>query len=162
MNLSVLAKRYGAYKGNDRVTDPDISHRSALTPIDTLFPVDPASLSQEEKEERVLNSRIQGIQKRLFHGFTTRELVDVDAFTVRKLKAGNLTSPIIPLLQIHNWEGVIPLRHHDRVYLYPLVENEPSRGNWIAGNFLVLPQLTPCLKIASRLLTSMPLLPWVR
>jgi hypothetical protein len=102
MNLSVLAKRYGAYKGNDKVTDPDISHRSALTPIDTLFPVDLALLSQEDNEERILNSRIHGIRKRLFHGFTTRELVDVDAFMVRKLKVGNLTSPIIPPLQIHN------------------------------------------------------------
>jgi hypothetical protein len=159
---SKLAQRYGVYPGTDPLTNPKIPHRSALTPVDTLFPVYPGTLSDQQKAERALDERIEKIQRdELFWGFTSREFVDLDVFTFRKLKGRNLTNGIVPLLRMENWEKVVS-PDWERDYLYPLDKNNPGMGNWIASNDIVYEQLRPCLQIASRILASMYLLPWVR
>jgi len=141
--LTPWAKRYGAMPN---------SHKSGLTPIDYLFPRQISAAKQQELRE---SERFQ--QSRLY-GFTTRELGQLDALCTRDLVPGNLQNGIVPFLQRDSWEKVPAQPDFQRSRLYP-VKN--GTGMWIADNDEVWKVLEPCVRVASRLLLSTYLLPWV-
>jgi len=156
-NPTTLSLKYGDYGA----PPPEYDFRSGLTPIDTLFPADPKNLSREEKLVQAQNKEIAEFQQEKFSGFTTRELVDLDVWTTRKLKAGDLQNPIISLLERQNWEtGPYPEVHRSQL---PSLRNSTGEvGDWTAANDKIWEALKPAVQIASRVLDSIHLVPWVR
>jgi len=155
---SKLADKYGVYGG----PPPQLDLRSALTPIDTLLPLDPYKLSHKEQDTRELKQKIEKIQREeMFEGFTSRELVDLDVWTTRELKAGDLSNPIMDLLHRDRWEKGPDVKT-ERENLPSLRRNNVGKGDWTAANADIYAELEPVLMIASRILMSIHLVPWVR
>jgi hypothetical protein len=154
-----LAIKYGAYGREDHPQFPQLYLRSGLTPLNTLFPANPNNLSEQDKTGRALNEKIMEIQKEKLCGFTSRELVDLDVYTTRELKAGDLDNPMIPMLSLDNWEKKA-FRQLKRQSLPSL--GSAGNGPWKASNALIYAQLEIPLRLASRILTSIHLVPWVR
>lgn len=128
------------------------SHKSGFTPIDYTFP----SKISAARENEI--TAIEALQTHRFYGFTARELGQLDALCTRDLVPGNLKNGIVPFLRRENWEKV-PYAHFSRKHLYPV---EGGTGMWIADNDEVWKVLEPCVRLASRILLSVELLPWVR
>lgn len=144
--LTPWAIRYGAMPN---------SHKSGFTLIDySSFLGAISSTKQHENDESEIFQR-----DRLF-GMTTRELDQLDALFTRDLMSGVLSNiPIVPFLQRRHWEKS-PSSDFSRSDLYPVEGG--SGGFWIADNDDIWTILDPCVRIASRILMSGNLLPWVR
>lgn len=98
-----------------------------------------------------------GAQRITFYGFTTEELQQLDCLPTRELQAGNLQNGILPIMYRENWAtGRLP--DWDRFNLYPL---KNGNGHWQASHAYVWNLIQPCLRLASRMLLSVHLLPWV-
>jgi hypothetical protein len=142
-NLTPWAKRYGALPG---------TNKSGLTPIDYLFPA-PTSATQSQE---VFQS--EQFQQFKLMGFTTRELGQLDALCTRDLVPGNLSNGILSFLQRDAWERRPARPEFQRKYFYRV---KGSSGTWIARNDEVWRVLEPCVRLATRILMSTYLLPWV-
>jgi hypothetical protein len=90
--------------------DPAVS---GLSPIDRLFPQ--ISQGRTIRDKQVW----EDYQRDKLRGFTTRELVDLDAVTSRKLRDGDLSHEIHPILSRCNWEKV-PDPRYPRTHMYKM------------------------------------------
>lgn len=113
--------------------------------------------SQAEKAYRE-RLRSQKLQQKRFRGFTSRELVDLDAITPRDLPKCTLTNGILPILRKDRWEKLPLTSSFVRTKLYDMPD---GKGKWEMGNPVVEALMTPILKLASRMLASEHVLPWV-
>jgi hypothetical protein len=143
-HLIPWAKRYGAMPN---------SHKSGLTPIEYLFPGQISAAKQKEIDQSVMFQQLR------LYGFATRELRQLDALCTRDLVQGNLQNGIVPFLQRSCWEKVHARPDFHRAHLYPV---KGGTGMWIADNDEVWTVLEPCVRVASQILMSTDLLPWVR
>ena len=91
------------------------SEKSGFTPLDLIFPGGPLDPASEECRRREIIEAFQGDKLR---GYTSMELVQLDAITVREMKPDTLNLPIIPLLQRTRWEKT-PSKQHARTQMYP-------------------------------------------
>jgi hypothetical protein len=101
---------------------------------------------------------IEKWQREIFYGFTSRELDQLDCLPTRELKSGNLRNAILPILQRENWEKAPAQPDLTRDHLYPL---QNGRGMWSADNDVVWTVMEPIVRLASRILTSVHVTPWV-
>lgn len=127
------------------------STKSGFTPVDYLFP----SNSTEANSVKIL--RIEEYQRSKLFGFTTRELTQLDAISSRKLRPATLRNGIIPLLRKERWEKVQP----DAFTRRDLCEMKDGKGKWSLHNPVVERVMMPSLRLASRVLMSAHVLPWV-
>lgn len=125
---------------------------SQFTPLDHHFPALPINKVEDAKRDA-----IRKFQRSRLSGYTTRELSDLDAISSRKFKPSTFGQVILPLLQRTNWE-VAPPADFRRTELY---EMDANRGLWAASNEEVWQAVLPSLQIATRILMSMHLTPWV-
>jgi len=131
--------------------------KSFLTPVDTVFPTG-IELSAQELERNAQNRAAENFQKQELYGFTTRELVDLDAISARYLKPQDLSNGIIPPLL--RWvQRPYKLMDGSPGYFYPIGFGYP--GVWAASNPIVWSAMYPALVLASQMLTSIHMLPWV-
>jgi hypothetical protein len=122
--------------------------KSGYTP---RSPLHPATILASTSRRDARNA-IENFQKEQLRGFTTEELIELDAITNRGLKPSSLNTPIHPLLDRDRWDA--------KPYIvYPV---EGGNGNWDASNDQVWATMKPILRLAS--LFSIDLLkhPWVR
>lgn len=145
---SLNALKYGGRPWNPKI--------SAYTPLPHLFPK-----QHIDQTERDLRERIERFQRRILHGFTSRNLADMDVITSRKLKDSTLNNPIIPLIRQNRWESRPPLPDFTRDEMYPLIINGHEQGLWSMHNPLVYEIMKPALQIATRTICSLYTLPWV-
>ncbi|EKD18320.1 hypothetical protein MBM_03313 [Drepanopeziza brunnea f. sp. 'multigermtubi' MB_m1] len=131
--------------------------RSGLTPIASKFPS--IGFSSPLPPEAADNARYEEYQRRLLHGFTTRELSSMDVITTRPLKRSTLLNGIHPIFAKSRWEKT-PSPEHERLNLYALPDWPGLSGDWIADNEIVWKAIYPSLQIATRVLASVHLLAW--
>jgi hypothetical protein len=144
--LKSWAVKYGAL-ANGRFG----SNKSGFTPIDYVFPTlgstpDPNVMA------------IENFQRENLFAFTSRELGQLDYLPTRELMPGNLQNDIMPLLQRENWETAPAHPDFTRDHLYPL---QNGKGMWSADNDEVWSVVEPIVKLASRMLMSVHVMPWV-
>lgn len=142
--LTAWARKYGRFSPT--------SHKSGFTPTAYKF----ATLGPTYQEP---SKKYEEYQKKKLNGFTTRELGQLDCLPTRELTPGNLQNYILPMLQRENWETKPLQPDFLRSALYPLKD---GNGMWSAHNDVVWNILQPILILASRILSSVYLLPWVR
>jgi hypothetical protein len=143
--MSEWALKYGTANSADL--------HSGYTPLDLLFPSLGAS-TQSFVDVPLLES----IQRERLKQFTSSELARLDCLPTRELRPGNLANGILPIYQRQNWEVTPPQPDFTRDSLYPL---EDGNGLWIATNDAVWAIMQPSLQMASRMVMSLHLLPWV-
>jgi len=132
-----------------------ISHKSGFTPIDIAF----RSTTPLSKNEQLETHRMERFQRHELYGFTTNELARLDCLPLRDLRQGNFPpSAILPILQRGNWETTPQYPDWDRIHLYPL---HNGNGMWVASNDEVWRVMEPICSLATRMLLSVHLLPWV-
>ncbi|KAH7370195.1 hypothetical protein BKA65DRAFT_445034 [Rhexocercosporidium sp. MPI-PUGE-AT-0058] len=90
-------------------------------------------------------------------GFSSRELGQLDCLPTRELLPSTLPKFILPMLRIENWETVPVQPDFPRDALYPMANGQ---GMWVASNPLIWPILEPVLILATKMLTSIYVLPW--
>lgn len=142
--LTEFARKYGRYNAND--------YRSALTPDEAAFPYIGTSPYNEWDA--------RGYQRARLFGFTTEELSRLDCLPTRELKPGNLQNGIVPLLRRERWEYTPRRPDLDRDYMYTYMV-AGTYEFWWAGNDVVWAALEPALLLASRIIMSTHLMPWV-
>lgn len=146
---SKYAMKYGEWVG--------APGRSGLTPLPLSFPN--LMPTREEAEMQLTNEQIKRFQLGLFSFYTTRDMMDSGVLTTRKMRSNNLTNSISDCLE--NWETedtVDPEFSRRSVYH---IAGQPEGSNWVAHNPLVKPLLDPILRLTSRILHNMHMLPWV-
>ncbi|KAH7354934.1 hypothetical protein BKA65DRAFT_593035 [Rhexocercosporidium sp. MPI-PUGE-AT-0058] len=134
--------------------------RSGFTPIRSSFPPLP-NVPGISAATRIQNEREDAFQREFLKDFTVQELVDLDGFTSATLKRSTLRTdrPIHRLFASARWE-VTPSPDHQRQDLYPLPNRPGMSGNWVYGNVLVRNAITPSLRIATQIMSSIYMLPW--
>lgn len=142
--LTVFAQKYGPYPGQTF---------SGLTPIAPQFP------GPQTKEANQLRIEKENWQRQACWGFTTRELAQLDVFSSRKLNDESLQNGILPLMARDRWETKPPSPHWKRDFLYRMKD---GTGLFTVDNADVWRVLEPCVRLASRHVTSIHCLPWVR
>ncbi|KAE9371054.1 hypothetical protein N431DRAFT_483664 [Stipitochalara longipes BDJ] len=118
-------------------------------PKSNLTPLSPrTSNSQTRSPEEIF-------QRYALKGYTTTELIELDAHSNRQLRQGNLQNPILEFMDRKRWE----LRDFPPL---PLPGGGPtlSNGYWAADNDLVWNVMKPCLRLASRMFACLPYHPW--
>jgi hypothetical protein len=143
-NITPYAKKYGVKHDG----------KSGLTPVEIMFPI--PGISPGHPQSKHDCETLEEFQRQLLRGYTTSELMNLDAISTRSLKPGNLTNDIHPLLR--SWEDTIS-RWFRRDKLYPI--GHGFHGDWIADNPVVWKILEPVLKLASRILMHVHKTPWV-
>ncbi|TVY83745.1 hypothetical protein LSUE1_G001148 [Lachnellula suecica] len=131
--------------------------RSGLTPVDSLFPVDLKKPTGKALQDRKLDRRMEDYQRANLYGFTTRELVELDAITSRNLKTPNISNNILPVMGKDRWE-IQPDTQYGRTGSYPI--GKGYSGDWNVRNPIVWAAIQPSLRLASRMLMNFHLLPW--
>lgn len=142
------AAKYGA---NDQITSNTPGSCSGITPI---FPtgIGNNALKRDPRDEES-----EDIQKEQLYGFTTQELIDLDAITRRTLQPPPATSDarIAPFWRRENWaDGGIFADGSGKFQMYPLPLG--FDGDWIAKNDVVWNIMEPILILASSLLVQNP------
>lgn len=132
--------------------------KSGWSPIFTQFPSHPEQLTPEELKDLEKIKEIEAFQRKTLHNFTTRELIELDAISGRRLKAPSLANPIHPMIRQERWEETLHPAFPRRS-LFPIGGNH--QGNWVASNPVVYEVFEPVLRLVSRILLSMQMLPWV-
>jgi hypothetical protein len=141
--LTAWARKYGRFS----ITD----YKSGLTPTEYEF----ARLGDQWTPDGNIYEKHQ---KRKLMGFSSRELGQLDCLPTRELLPSTLPKFILPMLRIENWETVPVQPDFPRDALYPMANGQ---GMWVASNPLIWPILEPVLILASKMLTSIYVLPWV-
>jgi hypothetical protein len=139
------AVKYGAM-ANGR-----FGNKSGFSPTGYIYPTLEQGLHPNIQQ-------IEGFQRDQFYGFTSRELGQLDCLPTRELIPANLQNDIIPMLRRENWERTPAQPDFTRDYLYPL---KNGRGVWSADNDEVWNVMEPIVKLASRMLMSIHVMPWV-
>lgn len=130
----------------------DFKRKTGYSPLEVKFPG-----QKQTTRARMYRDTIEEFQHDKLAGFTSRDLQQMDCLTTRELRSSTLDNPIIPLLQKENWEKT---PHSD----FPKRDMYQIRGHpgvWSAHNETVWSILKPILQLASELLQSADLLPWV-
>ncbi|TVY46902.1 hypothetical protein LOCC1_G002198 [Lachnellula occidentalis] len=149
MAVTLMGAKYRVYHNGHS--------RSGLTPIESLFPINVNRLSLEERHEQQLDKDYEEFQKRLLYNFTTRELVDLDAISSRSLKSPDLSNYTHRIMAQRRWETKADVSF-GRTGLYPIGNGYP--GDWVASNPIVWTAILPCLRLASRMIMNLHMLPW--
>ena len=134
--LTPFARKYSPAPGQQK---------SCLTPLSPRTTYNQDTLLQIEK-----------YQQHMLSGYTTRELMDLDAYSNRELNPSNLTNPIHQIMARDRWT----LRDWPPLVVpggSPLLNN----GYWYEGNDLVWEVMKPCLRLASRMCSHFHTHPWV-
>jgi uncharacterized protein (DUF885 family) len=81
-------------------------HRSLLSPVQRLFPerstdYDTARYKAFERQLKL----VEEFQRDSLSGFTTKELIDLDAVSDRHLRGDRLSNPMMPILRQDSWES---------------------------------------------------------
>ena len=139
------AVKYGA------TANGKFGSKSGFSPLDYVFP----TLGQTPEPTI---TAIEKWQRGIFYGFTSRELDQLDCLPTRELKSSNLRNSILPILQRENWEKAPAQPDLTRDHLYPM---QNGRGMWSADNNVVWSVMEPIVRLASRILTSIHVTPWV-
>ena len=114
------------------------------------------SFPKTSEDERI--AAIERFQRKKLHGFTARELGQLDCLPTRELSPGNLENDIIPLLRRDRWETVPAQPDFTRDHMYPLANGKEM---WSGDNDEVWNVLEPICRLASRMLLSLHMTPWV-
>jgi hypothetical protein len=125
--------------------------KSGFSPMDYVLP----ALGQNSEPTI---TAIEKWQREILYGFTSRELDQLDCLPTRELKAVSLRNSILPILRRENWEKAPAQPDLTRDHLYPL---QNGRGMWSADNDVVWNVMEPIVRLASRMLTSIHVTPWV-
>jgi hypothetical protein len=144
LDLTEYATKYGPIPGE---------RFSGITPMTPTFP------QPRTKELRQAMLAREEFQRQALGGFTSQELANLDVFTLRNLKDGNLQNGILSVMARDRWETRPPNPRWKRNHMYPLKDGS---GFWTVDNPGVWAVLEPCLRLATRHLMSMCCLPWVR
>ncbi|KAE9369944.1 hypothetical protein N431DRAFT_345678 [Stipitochalara longipes BDJ] len=107
--------------------------------------------------ENAITVEIEKFQRANIYGFTSRELGELDCLPTRELEPGNLQNGIIPILRRERWERFPAQPDLTRDHLYPL---QNGNGMWSGDNPEVWAILEPVVKLASRMLMSIHVMPW--
>lgn len=144
------AKKYGDY-----YTHQDWE-RSGFTPVAPRFPEMWPLGTPQHFEDAQIDEQNVSYQRDKFNGYTTQELIYLDAISNRPLKSANLQNGVHQVL--NRWEENVP-EWFVRKDIYP-IENGFS-GDWIKKNHVVAPHVEPILRLATRILVNMYMAPWV-
>ncbi|TVY91478.1 hypothetical protein LAWI1_G004476 [Lachnellula willkommii] len=147
MAVTQMGLKYGVYE--------DGHNCSGLTPLYSLFPTSVDRLSLRERLVEQQNKYFEGFQKIQLYGFTTRELVNLDAVSSRYLKSPDLSNDIHILMAQRRWETKIDVSS-GRTGFYPIGNGYP--GDWVASNPIVWTAMLPCLRLASRMIMNFHML----
>jgi hypothetical protein len=139
------AVKYGA------TADGKFGNKSGFTPTEYVLPTLAQSLDPETE-------RIEKFQRSKLYEFTSRELGQLDCLPTRELAPGNLQNSVIPILRRENWERAPAQPDFTRDHLYPL---KNGNGMWSADNDVVWKVIEPIARLASRMLRSIHMVPWV-
>lgn len=115
VNQTPLARKYGCIY-QDRQSGHE---RSALTPVAVRFPTIGRLATRDQKLHSITERGVIQYQRDLLHGYTTQELVYLDAISSRQLKTPNLLNGIHDVLI--TWEDKIPAGFTRKI-LYPVGE----------------------------------------
>ncbi|KAF4635589.1 hypothetical protein G7Y89_g2498 [Cudoniella acicularis] len=152
-----FAKKYNVLpKEEDKY---DLFHRYGKS---GFTPTAPLTIIPRTGNEIQHVAQIEASQKTFFYGFTARDLFDMGAFSDPEVKSTrNLTNPILPFLERHNWEypndprsktlnrAFFPIEAVGDCYTTP-----PDRfGDWHVKNPIVWDLLDPILRLTSRIFT---------
>ena len=122
------------------------NEKSGFTPLSPRVP----------NHQEALTSTAEFFQRYTLKGYTTAELIEVDAHASREFGQNNLQNPIVEFMDRPRWQlqDFPPL---------PLPRGGPilRPGNWVADNDVVWNVMTPCLRLASRIFSSLHYHPWV-
>lgn len=141
--LTEFARKYGVLTG---------THRSGLTPDEGSIPYIGSPVDTWDPK------LARSYQRSLFQGFTSEELQRLDCLPTRELKPGNLQNQVLPIMGRGTWDAG-PLPDYDRDFFYPL---QDGNGLWdVSSRDDIWNALQPCLILASRILMSAHLMPWV-
>jgi len=133
----------------------DVPNHSGYTPLAYSFPT-LGTLGQAASSLKPHDAR--QFQRRMLKGFTSSELSLLDCLPTRDILPGNLQNEIIPLFWRVNWQDGLfqPDLTHDKIYAL-----KDGDGHWIASNDKVWGIMEPILRLASQMISSSHLLPWV-
>ncbi|KAH6720933.1 hypothetical protein BKA61DRAFT_731131 [Leptodontidium sp. MPI-SDFR-AT-0119] len=126
ISKSEWAAKYGE---NVQITSNPPGSRSGLTPV-SLAGVGRNALKRDPRDEEA-----ETFQKEQLYGFTTQELIDLDAITQRRLKPppAKVHAYIAPFWRKGNWsDGALFPDGKGRIETYPLPLG--FHGKWIANN----------------------------
>ncbi|CAG8974681.1 hypothetical protein HYALB_00006416 [Hymenoscyphus albidus] len=140
---------------------------SQLTPVLSYGSYQPGELTQEMRNAQATNESIENAQRKLLHGFTTRELTELDAITTRDLRGGDLANVLHPLFRRERWEyqpdPLGTMERKDYYTFYDIPEKPDGlEGNWAVSNEAVWEVMGPSLRIATYLLASMHMMPFIK
>ncbi|CAG8957890.1 hypothetical protein HYFRA_00000230 [Hymenoscyphus fraxineus] len=120
-------------------------------------------MEEWEVEERLKslkeNLELTAKQKKLTHGFTTRDFYDLDVFSNRRMKPPNLTNGIHPIFRDNLWDldfDKIP----SQTGYFRLEDECPLVGDWSMANPIVRNVMHPVLRLASRMISHLCYLPF--
>jgi hypothetical protein len=142
-NLTPFARKYASAPPHQQ-TNPFVI-KSLLTPLS------PSNITSNQDSQAFEAAELY--QREILNGYTTRELMDLDAITYRELKPTSLQNPINQIIGRDRWTlGDWPPHQ---------VAGGIGNGHWESTNDLAWSQLEPCLRLASRLFADMHKHPWV-
>lgn len=141
VNIAPFARKYAPAPGDWQTNFFQI--KSLLTPLSP----------RDNNPSQDARARAEKYQRENLSGYTTRELMDLDAITNRELNPVNLQNPINQIIAQNRWT----LRDDPPRQ----VPGGDGNGQWVSTNYLVWETMEPCLRLASRMFSNMPNHPWV-
>ncbi|KAH8588690.1 hypothetical protein B0O99DRAFT_496234, partial [Bisporella sp. PMI_857] len=126
---------------------------SDLTPLDLLYPK--STYGIDESKQRIATLKFQ---QRKFWKFSSKDLLELDVIPDRELPVATLGNYIHPILQRSRWltRPATPAFTIDHLY-----DLKNARGKWVMHYPEVERIMLPSLKLASRMLTALHVLPGV-
>jgi hypothetical protein len=140
-NLTPFARKY--FPAPDHQQTNFFQTKSLLTPLSPRN-----DISSEDA-----GARAEKYQREALSGYTTRELMDLDAITFRELNPISLQNPINEIMSRDRWT----LRDYPP---HPIAGGS-ANDHWESNNELVWSLMEPCLRLASRMFSNMHKHPWV-
>lgn len=151
-------------KYQTRGSDDDTITIDLLTPLPIPNPYDLSKYTREERDAiEAVYTEFEEFQKDKLKGFTTRQLYDLDAITNRRLRASTLNLELHPAFRRDRWEVLVDPTFNRKLYSMDDLADLPDGlgGEWVAGNDLVWRVIVPALRIATYIISSAYLLPFV-
>jgi hypothetical protein len=144
--------------------NPIIPPRRPLSPVQRSFPGMIQGRTRRERETKRQNQFLENYQRGCLCGFTSTELLALDAIAERPLQPSTLTNGILPIFRRDRW--VTQANNPADFTPVPTMNNwvplpNGIAGDWTASNNLVWNAIQPSLQIASRILMGSSVLPFV-